>query len=358
MNVKRLMIWFWLMIKKTLRTPVMAVLLAAMPIAACGVRFAQSDIWKGIADADEIKSSAVAVIYTEDDDELARIATDSLCSGDTSVRYIYVPDKDTFYEKIKSGKADFGYIIRENLSGRLDEKSYRGAIKLVAEESSYITSISNEIVFSRIFEAYAEQIAVNYVGTIEEADALREQIAASVRENFDEFMDNEDLSYFRFETLNDSGGTSELEPDGTSFPLRGILGVMVMVAAMAGGVSYCSDRNGGMFNSLTRRAGYVGAVVYVTVPTVLFALSAELALMIMNEADASVELVKMPAYVLLLIIINVVLALIVRDASMFAGAIPVFVVTSLVFCPIFFNLTAAVPAIRCLNYLLPVSYYL
>ena len=63
-------------------------------------------------------------------------------------------------------------------------------------------------------------------------------------------------------------------------------------------------------------------------------------------------------YVLLLTAVAGLLGLVIKDANVLAGAIPVLTVASLVFCPVFINLTGVVPVIRYICRLLPVYYYI
>lgn len=361
MNIKRLIIWFWLLVKKTLRTPLMAVLLISMPTASCiglGVTTGTFDSIACVSHNGDKSERPSAALYVCDNDDVAVKIADNLCQLNSVVRYYMVDDKDTFYNDVRSGVADFGYIFRDRLTERLDNKSYRGVIRLAVSDSSYITSISNEIVFKELFKVYSLNIAVNYVESKNEFDSMRQQAIAELTKRYEAYSINDDISYFRFEVLDDDGGSSELETVAVNFPIRGILGVMVMIAAMSGGVMYCRDRKKGIFMALTRKMSYVGAVLYVAVPTILFAISAEISMLILGEAAFPGEAVSMILYVFILVIVNSLLALVVRDASVFAGAIPVCMVASLVFCPIFFNLTGVMPVIRYLNYLLPVSYYL
>ncbi len=361
MNMKRLIIWFWLLVKKTMRTPLMVVLLISMPAAACiGLGFTTGTFERiaGVSQNGGNSDRPSAAVYVSDSDEVAVKVVDNLCQLNGAVRYYRVDDSDKFYNDVKSGTADFGYIVRDRLTERLDNKSYRGVIRLVTNDSSYITSISNEIVFKELFKVYSLNIAVNYVESKKEFDSMRQQAIAELTKRYEGYSMNDDISYFRFEVADDDGGSSELEAVAVNFPIRGILGVMVMIAAMSGGVMYCRDRKKGIFMALTRKMSYAGAVLYVAVPTILFAISAEISMLILGEAAFPGEAVSMILYVFILVIVNSLIALIVRDASVFAGAIPVCMVASLVFCPIFFNLTGVMPVIRYLSYLLPVSYYL
>ena len=360
MNGKRLIIWFWLLVKKTFRTPLMVLLLISMPVAACISMVIKAGVFGILTDSgnERTDNRPAVVLYVQDSDETADKIIKNLCKLDGVVRYYSVDDSSRFYNEVKSGNADFGYSIKDGLTERLDNKSYRGAIRLVTDDSSYITSISNEIVFKELFRVYALNIAVNYVESKKEFDDMRQQAVARVTERYESYSSDDDISYFRFEVADGDEADRELEAVTVNFPVRGILGVMIMISAMAGGVMYCRDRKKGIFMALTRRMAYAGAVLYVAVPTILFAISAEVSMLILGEVTFPQEAAAMIGYIVILVIVNSLFSLVIRDASVLAGAIPVCMVASFVFCPIFFNLTGVVPVIRYISYLLPVSYYL
>lgn len=355
MNLKRICIWFWLIVKRILVTPVMVALIIALP--ACSYAGMYCSKSQNSGDGDGV-SGPVAVLYAEDDDVNTLKIIEKLCDSESMIKYYASDTQEAFADDIRSEKADFGYIFKKNLTQRLDEKSYKGAIRLVTSESSYITSVSNEIVFKQLFQIYAVDIAVNYIESNTEYDSMRKQAVEYVRERYEGYIDNTDISYFQFESVKNDGTVGEIEPVEVTIPIRGVFGVMIMVAAMSGGVMYCRDRKRAIFAALTVKMACTGAYVYVAAPTVIFALSAESAMYILGVTDIVQEAFKIVIYICILVAVNGTLALIVKDGSLFAGAIPVFSVISLVFCPIFFNIASVVPFIRYMCYLLPVIYYL
>ena len=351
----RIITWVWLMVKRVLSSPLMVVLLIAMPVAGFTIYNLPAASGDG---------KPRAVLYVEDEDEMAKGTVEQLIMSDGTISYYRADSQNTLYQDISSGKADFGYIIREDLSGRLDRKSYDEAIVMVAKEQSYLTAISNEIVFKEMFRKYSARIAENYIVNLETKTVDKDVLKGALRDKIERYSMDAGISYFRFEMLDpessNAGGidTTSLENVSVSYPVRGVLGVLVMVAALCGAVFYSSDRGKGVFQALSSENIPLLAVIYVFVPTFLFAVSAEAALALTGIGAFPYEMWKMFLYVLLLTAMAVILGLIVKNASFLAGVIPVLTVASLVFCPVFINLTGVVPVIRYICWLLPVYYYI
>ena len=154
----RIITWVWLMVKRVLSSPLMVVLLIAMPVAGFTIYNLPAASGDG---------KPRVVLYTEDKDEIAEDTVEQLIMSGGTITYYRTDSQNALYQDISSGKADFGYIIREDLSGRLDRKSYDEAIVMVAKEQSYITAISNEIVFKEMFRKYSARIAENYIVKLE-----------------------------------------------------------------------------------------------------------------------------------------------------------------------------------------------
>ncbi|MGN0339235.1 MAG: hypothetical protein ACI4D0_01945 [Lachnospira sp.] len=349
----RIITWVWLMVKRVLSSPLMVVLLIAMPVAGF-------IIYNLPAAAGDGKPGVV--LYVEDEDEIAKGTVEQLIMSDGTITYYRADSQNTLYQDISSGKADFGYIIREDLSGRLDRKSYDEAIVMVAKEQSYITAISNEIVFKEMFRKYSARIAENYIVNLETKTVDKDVLKGALRDKIERYSMDAGISYFRFEMLDsessNAGDTTSLDNVSVSYPVRGVLGVLVMVAALCGAVFYRSDRKKGVFAALSFESVPLLAILYVLVPTSLFAVSAEITLAFTGIGAFPYEMWRMFLYVLLLTAVAGILGLVVKNANVLAGAIPVLTVASLVFCPVFINLTGVVPVIRYICWLLPVYYYI
>lgn len=351
----RIITWVWLMAKRVLSSPLMVVLLIAMPVSGLIIYNLPAASGDG---------KPRAVLYVEDEDEIAKGTVEQLIMSDGTITYYRADSQNTLYQDISSGKADFGYVIRKDLSGRLDRKSYDEAIVMVAKEQSYITAISNEIVFKEMFRKYSVRIAENYLVNLETETVDKDILKKAFRDKIERYSMDAGISYFRFEMLEPESGnagsidTTSLENVSVAYPVRGVLGVLVMVAALCGAVFYSSDRKKGVFAALSSESVPLLAIIYVLVPTALFAVSAEITLAFTGIGAFPYEIWRMFLYVMLLTAVAGLLGLVIKDANVLAGAIPVLTVASLVFCPVFINLTGVVPVIRYICRLLPVYYYI
>lgn len=350
-SVYKIWIWFILIAKMLMCSPLMLALLIAMPLGAGIVSLVSGD------EADDTYRVRAAV-YAEGNDMIAQTATDNLCVLSGLVDYYRVSDSEDVYRAVSDGDAAFGYIFPDNLKGMLDAKSYDGCIRVVTGDASYMLRAANELVFKEMFRVYAPEIAENYVNERAEFSRVKERAEVLIRQNYEGYGNNKEISYFQFEVLDTAPGeTKQMETAGVTFPLRGVLGVLVMVAAMAGGTLYCRDKRKGIMTALGTGMRLVGAVLYTAVPAILFAISAELALYISGAASYPQELLKMFVYIIILVVINSILSVILPDENVYAGAIPVFAVASLVFCPIFYNITEVSSFAYYISHLLPVYYY-
>jgi len=95
------------------------------------------------------------------------------------------------------------------------------------------------------------------------------------------------------------------------------------------------------------------------IPTLLFAISSLLTIYLANvQVSLWVELKSMILYILLIIVFCSLLSYIIRKSSLMISLIPIFIIGSLVLCPVFINIATFLPVANILNKLFLPYYYL
>ncbi len=347
--MKRIILWLWLLIKRQLKTPAMLLFLFGMPLACLAI--------EAVPSMKEQGTPKIGLVVQKED-PVARKTADRLVNGSYSVAFYEAEDEAALRSDIISGKAQHGYIFSAGLQQKLDARAFSASIILVRQNSNFLAYMTNEIVFSEMFCVYGADIALNYVGQSSLFAQMRPQALQMVEKQYEEYGNSKKTFYLDFEMLDQNGGTVQMETAPTVFPIRGVLAVLVMLAGLYGGVWWCSDRQAGMFLSMGMRYRYVSRVLYILVPTVLFALSAELTMALTHTAVFPYELAEMGAYILEILVFVLVLTLLLPDSRLLISLIPVLAAASLILCPVFINVASAIPAADHLSRLLVPYYYL
>lgn len=347
--MRRILLWFWLLMKRQLKSPAMLVFLIGIPLVAFFVAripaFSENSVPR-------------VALYADGGDAVAEAVIEQLVGGAYTVEFYRVESKEQMLNDIMSEDADHGYYFKKNLADGLKNGNYEGSIVIFRDSAGLLESVTREIVFSEIFRKLAPQMAVNYIRQDDMFRSVRNEAVAIIEEQYKTYGSSGQTFYIDFDTVDSTYDGSDDESFGMTFPIRGVLAVMVFVAGLYGGVWWLSEKKKSVCVGLPQNMAKAGSVIYITVPTVLFALSAEAALTVTGVRVYPHELLKMFIYVVAVILCVWLLTKVVRSERVMVTAIPVFAIASLVICPVFVNLTAVVPAVGYLSRLLLPYYYI
>ncbi len=175
---------------------------------------------------------------------------------------------------------------------------------------------------------------------------------------------------------SDAGGTLSggENPDGlldTSFRLRGILAVCIFLSGLCGLLTDWKDRAEKRFLRLT--SPIVTTMVNIWIPTVYTSAAAFFSLWLTGNITASgsekaltaglasgfgKEISGLLFYQFLIVLYCSIIRIVLRRQETIAAAIPLFVLCSVICCPVWIRLAVYVPLFRVLEKFFPVTYYL
>lgn len=349
MSVKRIFLWIYLLIKKQLKNPAILVLLIGIPIVS------------GIAaNMNSLSGKPVpnVGIVVNDNDSIAVDTANSLINGDYSVKFYISPSRDELKKDIMNKKAECGYVFGENLSEKILNNTYEGSVELIVNSSDFIASMTNEMVFAAMFKNFAPDVAKEYLKKSDIFSRNKDIAITRFEQNYEKYKNSDETFHIDFSMLDDSMETVEIKDSTGRFPLKGIMAVLIYVAGMFGMVTYYMDKEKGTFVTMTESMNRVGRVLYAFIPTLLFGISAQLALLLSKDEAVLTDVIKMPLYIIAVTAFSWLLGCILRSSRKLISVIPVLVIACFVLCPIFVNVSAYVPALKYVARLLVPYYYI
>lgn len=348
--MKRLMFWLWLLVKRQLKSPAMLAFLIGMPLICFGVSRMPAMNEEGVPKI---------ALFVSDGDEVALDTIEHLVKGQYSVEFYVAKDEAALHRDVEQGVADHGYYIKSGLTRKIKAMEYDGCIELVqASTADMLTPMTKEIVFSELFRVFALEVAVDYVNSANIFDDFRDEAVSAVKANYSVYGGSEDTFHVEFEELDESGQAVQMQEAKTVFPIRGVLAILVFVAGLYGGVWWKEEKRKGVFMAMPTYLSRSSRFLYILVPTVLFAVSAEISMALTETAAYPFELVKMLCYIVGIVVFVAVLTWVIPDAKLMVSVIPVFAIACLVLCPVFVSLATVSPVFKCLSRLLLPYYYI
>lgn len=367
-GVKKYFLWYYLLIKRLLKKQGIWLMIIVLPII-----FA---IYSKIQSSDDSGSMRVGLIL-EDSDEIAQKTVEKLINGNYSVNFYIENSKENLIDDINNEKTVCGYIFSENLTNKLDTLNIKGCINVVVPSSDFMSSMINEMVFSELFKVYGGNIAVNNIEASQLFGVYNEEAILMLQDKYLMYADSDKTFHIDFENIDEIDDNmqsdSESDVDSSSislermktsnvslFSIRGILAVIMVVAGLTGCVWWNYEKKCGMFKAMRATQCYIGAFLYITAVALITAIPTIIVIFITNSQAAGVgmEFVKMVEYIFIIGIMGTLLCFLIRDKMFLISFIPVYAVLCLVMCPVFFDISTILPAVKYVRWLLVPYYYM
>lgn len=349
--MKKLFTWCFLLGKRTVKNPLLIVLMLIMPVLA----FIADNIPSFNNDV-----SYEAGIYFDGTDELSTELMESLLGTKGIFSFTEYTDIEKMTEDIKSKKLSCGYILPDDLSKRIDVKDNYGSIIVIMPPHLGLQPAINEYMYAELIRLQNYNILTNYVidkkwFSVTDTDAMDELI-----DYYEYYSDSDKTFHINFETYGESGFQPKEDATSTiSFPIRGILSIMIFLAGIFGSVTFLGDREKGIFETISIKYRILCQIVYVLIPTLLFAVSALLTICFSGIwTGVARELIGILILVLLTLVFSQLLIVITKKSSVCIACIPGLLIGCLIFCPVFIQVSNYVPVAEFIEKLFVPYYYL
>lgn len=359
--MKYLGIWFFLSCKRYLKKTAFLLILLALPLGTFFIRSREKK------EALEIHIAVCAEGGAEN--SLEKELTEYLVNmGESSLFRFYPCDSEEQVKaEVASRRAECGYSFPSGLLDRLEQKDYKRCIRVFSAPSTVLAPLSTEVVFAALMELYGKDVFVDYImeqQEIGEAAAalgvdhgrLKEQTGSL----YDKWTENGSTFHFEYQSLGDEEQGVFLEEQAvTVFPVRGIVAVYLFVVGLYSAVMMGMDEKKGLFLPLPYWERRGGKLAVLAAPVFLAALSGLGALASGGCLEGlGKEVGMMGIYLIAVCVVAYVVKLICRKPQVVCCLIPLFLVGSLVFSPVFVDIGRMFPDLGWMEKLFLPSYYL
>ncbi len=354
-------IWFLLSCKRYLKKASFLVILLALPAGTFFIRSREKK--------ETLEIRIAVCVEGETENSLEGELADRLVDmGESSLFRFYKCDSEEQVKaEVASRRAECGYFLSAGLLDRLEQKDYRRCIRVFSAPSTVLAPLSTEVVFSALMELYGKDIFVEYIMEQQEIgetaaavgvddERLKEQ-AASL---YDKWKDNGSTFRFEYQNIDSEGRGAFLKEQAVNvFPVRGIVAVYLFIVGLYSAVMVGIDEEKGLFLPLHYWKRRGGELAVLAAPVFLAALSGLGALASGGRLEGlGKEAKAMEIYVFAVCVISYVVKVLFRKPQVVCCLIPLFLVGSLVFSPVFVDIGQLFPALEWMEKMFLPSYYL
>ena len=248
---------------------------------------------------------------------------------------------------VMTGRAECAYLFPERLKERLDEGHYTRAVRVLVSPSTVAEKIISEKIFSELFEVYGWELLADYgkngaafqtVMARCQTTEAREKACGVLMELYEKYRSNGSTFTFDYQTLQ--GGTAlQTGAMKVVFPVRGLTAVFLFIMGLSAAVMAGEDAERGLYAAVRSRERWLLQTAG-------------------NGAEPLLEAGKLLFYLVFVTMYAFGCLAVCRKPGFLAALIPVFILASLLLCPIFFDASVFLPGAAGVRKLLPPWWYL
>lgn len=349
--MKKGFVWFFILCKRQLKKDSFYVVLLIMIIGCVSIKYI----------ADNFTVNISIGFYTEDDGTVANNIKENLLSHNGLITFISYNDRSSLLNDVRSGKIMGGYVLNSELSTHILEGKNDELIDTYFSPNSLILGISNEIFFSFVMKEISYEALVNDTLDTGYFDYLSiDKIRDELRTYYDVNLSNGKtfgVDYNKDDSSFAGADVTNYIYDYISPVIVGLVGLMIFIGGLCGALSYYDDKRHGSLVLLRPASKQLVAIFEIFVPVFLLSFSGYILLYLLDMFDTDAfSLFKYFTYPLIVTGYCFILKGVIRKKSVYIGFIPILVLLSLIFCPVFINLNSILPSLSWLGNFLPLSW--
>lgn len=347
--LKKILIWVRLLTKRLLHKPAFIITLLLIPFLVLLLR-------GSLQSGDAMLEVA---LYTEssDPDSLESVLIAKLAaSSNHTVHFNVCHSISELQADLRHNHADCGYVFPHHLEQELEKhaKQNHAVITAYHHTGAMETLLLDEMVYRIIYEKLAYEIVKQHI---------QDKKKVNVTHRLDYFYQyyRQDESFIRFEYADGTGNRvlNQQQSNYLLLPIRGICAVLILLAAMTGTIFWYEDHERKLFLRLSQPTQTILPFFYSLVPAILAGIFGFSAIALTGfSSQTTQEFLSLALFLSSVSAYSMLLRELLPDARGYLAAIPLSVIGSLLFCPVFADVSMALPMIKPLRMLTPVFYYL
>lgn len=279
--MKQYLAWFYAFSKRFLQKKQMLLLLLIFPLLCLSIFC--------FYDANE--PLLQVALYNDSHDSLADETISELEKLSDVIHFYETSSKKQLYTDVQNTTAECGYIFTENYTSShlLDSSAWKNSIQVMESPRSMLTGTINELVFSSFFRLYSKELLQDYLTqekVLKKASDIPDA-QSDAEALFDiHCQDDSTISIEEQHTASAADAGSDSQKITSSFvtnACRGVLSVLILLAALCGAHNLHADRKHGLFLPLLAPRRHGMEWLEALVPATLIACTGYFGLLLLPE---------------------------------------------------------------------------
>lgn len=347
--MKKIFTWIWLLAKRLLHKPAFMLTLLLIPLLVL--------LLKGSLRPEDAMLRVALFSESSDPDSLESVLTARLAaSSNHTVHFTVCDSLSELQADLRCNRAACGYVFPCRLEQELDRHAGQNQAVITAyhQTGAMETLLLDEMVYRIIYEELSYDIVKQHIQDKKKTKADRRLYRFYQRYRQDE-------AFIQFEYADGSSMQmiNQKRSNYLLLPIRGICSVMILLAAMTGTLFWYEDDGRKLFLRLPPSFHTLLSFFYSLIPAILAGICGLAATTLTEFAgQTGQEFGAMGLFLIAVSAYSMLLREILPNAHSYLAATLLSAIGSLLFCPVFADLSMVLPIMKPLRMLTPVSYYL
>lgn len=350
--MKKILTWYFIFTKRQLKRISTIFILVSMLLLTIGLKVMST----------EITASIDVGFYMDNEDSIMTDIKNSLESHEGLLKFINYSSKEQLELAVSSGTLQCGYIFDDDFSEKIVQNNTKNLVTLIETPDNIISLLGNLVIMATVMENTACHMLIDDILSQDFFVNVSAEELVELRAAYNKFATNGSTFSFDYDTMyEDYKGSSDkinIAPFLTT-PIRGIIAIFVFISALTGGVTWFNDQDSFIYANIPLKKRHGIRLLTIAIPTILAGAMGYISIITLldNGNSAIKELYTMAIYSILCLLFSFVLSY-ATTKNVYCALIPVFILGSIVCCPIIFNLGNLIPSLKFLQHLFLPTYYL
>lgn len=259
-------------------------------------------------------------------------------------------------QEILSGKAECGFILKKGLEEGLQKEETKEQILFVSSDMSSKGSSVLESFYQELFSVYSDMLLEHRAPQLFHQEDMADAILF-MKERNEYYKASEKVFDVTYEYVD--GGAKRKQEQKDVFPIRGIAASMILLHMMLAGGEAVSSKRGMYENNLTIWEKREFLFWKYMISSLVMAVTALIGFRLFGVEEIFIsEVCKMAFFLIVSSVWVILLGTCLTKEAVYYGCICPLLTANLLLPPVFFEISSYIPAVRWLNWLLPVGIYL
>ncbi len=301
-----------------------------------------------------------AGIYLDGKDSFAQDVASSLLADSKTISFILYSDLEQMTQDVSNNTIICAYIFPANLSEKVTSSNVKDCISVLMQSMATIQPAINELVYSEVLKLQGELIIQDYINSTQLFEYNDPIIMETLLKSYQTYTNSDDIFHINYISYSVEGYQQiESEFSGVTFPIRGILSILIFLSGLYGSVLWLKDSEKGIFQVFSKKKNQMAKLLYIAIPTCLFSISALISLAISQTyTHTLLEFTSLFIFNIIIYLFCYLFTFITKNSRNLISAIPILILACIIFCPIFINLGNYIPSVKIIEKLFIPYYYL